>query len=457
MKIILKDKFLKTKVFFTKGNPRSILLKKNIAISFILKGISIIISVIRIPIVLSYLDIEKYGVWLTIASILDWINIFDLGLGHGLRNRFTEAIALKDEKRAKGLVSTAYISMSAIMICISLLIIPIILFLDWNKILNTTLISQSELKYTVLLVTLIFIARLVLKLVSSLLKALQQPALSDVFLPVSSIISLVLIIVLKIFILDSLFWACAIIAIPQVIVLFIANIIFFNAKYSKFSPSIKSYSRIYLRDIYSLGSKFFIGQILGLVLLSSSNIILTQAINPQEVTIYNIAKKYFSLPIAYYMIIVAPYWSAVTDAYYKNEFHWIKTQMKNLSKITLLFCGGLLLMLSLSIFAYHFWIGDKVVIPLQLSIMFTIYNMGVVILAPYSIFRSGFGKLKLGTIVAPFKMVLYLPTAWFLAKSYGAFGMVLALFLVHLLPNFYINIRQYYLIVSQKSVGIWNQ
>ena len=88
--------------------------------------------------------------------------------------------------------------------------------------------------------------------------------------------------------------------------------------------------------------------------------------------------------------------------------------------------------------------------------MLAIYNIGVVFLAPYTMFSNGFGKLKLGTIVAPLKVLLYVPLAWFFAKSYGAFGLVLALLLVNLLPNCYIDIKQYTLIVGNKAKGIWN-
>ena len=114
------------KDFFTKGHPRSIKLKRNIGGSFFIKGFSIVLGLIKIPIILAYLDSEKYGVWLTIASIVMWVQQFDLGLGHGLRNKLAESFARNDKKNALGLISTAYISMTIIMISIMLISSPII-------------------------------------------------------------------------------------------------------------------------------------------------------------------------------------------------------------------------------------------------------------------------------------------------------------------------------------------
>jgi len=445
------------KHFFTSGHPRSQNLKKNIVASFVLKAISIILSLIKVPILLAYLNSEKYGVWLTIASILDWMSIFDLGLGHGFRNRFAEAIAINDQDRAKGLVSTAYTSMSAIMLFVFLIAVPVILLLNWGKILNTNLISEKELKITVLMVTAVFAARFVLQLVTVMLKALQKPALSDVFLPVTNALILILIPILGHYIKNSLFWASAVIAIPPVLVLLIANYILFKKYYKTYKPTLYTSDKIYLKDIYSLGWKFFVGQICGLILFSSANIILTQAVNPSEVTIYNIAYKYFSLPISYFMIIITPYWSAVTDAYYKDEFNWIKNNMRKILYIACTFCFVILGMLLVSKLAFHIWIQDRVKIPLRLSLTLTLYNIFVVFMSPFSMFLNGFGKLKLGTIVAPAKTVIFLPLAWYLSTLWGATGLVIALFIANSLPNLYFEVRQYSLLVNQKAYGIWNK
>ncbi|GAH31869.1 unnamed protein product, partial [marine sediment metagenome] len=86
----------KIKNVLSTGHPRSIRAKKNIFASFGLKGISILISFLLVPLVLNYIDITKYGIWLTLSSIIGWFGFFDIGLGNGLRNKFAEAIA-KDQ------------------------------------------------------------------------------------------------------------------------------------------------------------------------------------------------------------------------------------------------------------------------------------------------------------------------------------------------------------------------
>jgi O-antigen/teichoic acid export membrane protein len=425
--------------------------------SFIIKGVSIVLGLVKIPILLTYLDSDKYGVWLTIASIIMWVQHFDLGLGHGLRNKFAEALAIGDKKRAKGLVSTAYISMTAIMLFLFIVLLPVVYVLDWNSILNVDVISLSELRHTVAIVLLMFASRFVFQLITIILKADQRPAISDVFLPLASLISLVIVVVLKYFVEDSLFWASAAIALPPVLVLIFGNIYFFKKDYSYCKPAVNEYNKTFLKDIYSLGLKFFVGQMLMIIMFQSSNLILIKIVNPEEVTIFNIAKTYFHLPLTFFMIILTPYWSAITEAYVKDEYEWIKRSMYQLKKIAVLFSGGLILMLLLSDFAFKIWIGDKIAIPFDLCIAFTIYNIIVLFLSPYNIFINGVGKLNLGLRIAVYKSITFLPVAIYFVKIYGAIGLVIALFIVNSLPNVIFNITQYKKIINRTAKGIWNR
>ena len=83
----IKDKFL------TSQNVRTASVKKNILASILIKGISIFVSLLIVPITLGYVNSTLYGIWLTISSVMLWLNFFDVGLTLGLKNRLGEALA----------------------------------------------------------------------------------------------------------------------------------------------------------------------------------------------------------------------------------------------------------------------------------------------------------------------------------------------------------------------------
>ena len=131
--------------YFTTGCTRSIAVKKNIAGSLVLKCISILISLQVVPLTINYINPTKYGIWLTLSSIIAWLSYFDLGFAHGFRNRFAEAKAKGDIKLAREYISTTYAVLFLLFSFILLVALIVNNFLNWSNILNISPIYNDEL------------------------------------------------------------------------------------------------------------------------------------------------------------------------------------------------------------------------------------------------------------------------------------------------------------------------
>jgi len=86
---------------FFKGHERSVKAKKNIIASFGIKGISIIVGFLMVRVVLDYLDQTKYGIWLTLTSLLTWFSFFEIGLDRTFLGLFC-FIATTSQKNGLG-------------------------------------------------------------------------------------------------------------------------------------------------------------------------------------------------------------------------------------------------------------------------------------------------------------------------------------------------------------------
>ena len=132
-------------VFF-KGDKRSVLAKKNVLASAFIKGGDTLISLILVPLTLGYLNPYEYGIWLTLSSILTWINSFDIGLGSGLRNKLGIAIATDDKEQGRSYVSTTFYMLIFITIIIFVVFASLINVIDWYALLNVSSNSVSNIK-----------------------------------------------------------------------------------------------------------------------------------------------------------------------------------------------------------------------------------------------------------------------------------------------------------------------
>ena len=91
-----------------RGHQRSVKAKRNILASIFIKGISIAINLVLVPLTIDYVNPSRYGIWLTLSSIIGWFSFFDIGLTQGLRNKFAEAKTKGDDAIAQVYVSTTY-------------------------------------------------------------------------------------------------------------------------------------------------------------------------------------------------------------------------------------------------------------------------------------------------------------------------------------------------------------
>ena len=118
------------------SEKRSSRLQKNILASFIAKGWSAVIVLLMVPVTLNCLGDYNNGVWLTISSVMLWIDNLDIGLGNGMRNKLAIYLAHGEEQRARSLVSSTFAMLTYIIIPTLLVLLALIMICDTYQLLN---------------------------------------------------------------------------------------------------------------------------------------------------------------------------------------------------------------------------------------------------------------------------------------------------------------------------------
>ncbi len=450
--------FLKKLLGLGIGHERTKRAQKNIATSVVLKGFSIILGLVSMPLTIHYLEPQKYGIWVTLSSLIAWVGFFDIGLGGGLRNRFAEALAQGKHELARTYVSTTYAILSIIIGIFLVLFLLINPFLSWNAILNVGQIiaPAKELKLLAFIAFTTFSMSFVLRLISTILTADQRPALASIFDLISQSFVVIIIIILVRTTRGSLMYLALAQSIMPVLVLMISSICFFNGKYSNYRPSY-SYVKFGLaKDLFSLGIKFFVLGIASILLYQTNNIIISNLFGPEQVTPYNVAFKYFTVLTMGFGIIISPFWSAFTEAWVKKEITWIKNIMRKLFSfwVFLVIIGIIMVISSKWIFAI--WIGDKVQVTYSMSILVCGWALINALNSVYSHFFNGIGRVKVQMILGISAAVFNVPLAIYFGKRIGIEGILLANIIV-LLPGIFIYPYQYKKLITDKALGIWNK
>ena len=244
--------------------------------------------------------------------------------------------------------------------------------------------------------------------------------------------------------------------LPIVIVLLISNIFLYAKSCKEVSPTMSQYDKHCLRDIYSLGLKFFVSQSANLIVFQSAAFFISHFVNPSEAASYNTAFTYFGAIVVFNTMMLLPLSAAITDAYIKNDYSWLTSSIKRINKVSLLLTVASIVLLAISPIVFKYWIGDKLDISWLLRITMSIYFILNIWTTPYSSFIS-VGKMQMAMVLAIFKMVLYIPIAILMVKAFGTPGIMMSIILVNTIPNNILYTLQYKKIVNKTAAGIWNK
>ncbi|MBC5774886.1 hypothetical protein H8S95_12490 [Pontibacter sp. KCTC 32443] len=429
---------------------------KNIFLSFLYKGFGVIVGLLLVPLTLSYLSPVKYGIWLTLSAILQWITFFDVGLSHGLRNKFAIALLNKDVRAGRIYTSTTYATVGAIAFILILLAISFYFLNSWHSFSNLSFSLTPEVQDLLLVVLVFFSVRLVASLIFALLAAEQKvSAIGFLDLIVSSL-SLLAIFILKQFTENSLFWAGASLSFIIMVVPFVANIWYFNKDYKPYTPALKYVNFSYAKDLLTLGGNFFLLQAAAIILFSSNNFIIAALLGAEDVTIFNIPFKYMAMVTMVSVIILNPYWSAATEAYKAKNYSWFQKTIRNLMLFWLLMAVLLIAMVLLSPFVYEIWLSDKITIPYSVTALMATY---VGVLAWNNIFVyliNGIGKIRLQVYTYLFAACFIVPLAYLFIKEFnwGLNGILIAN-IICILPASFLMPLQLWLIIRERATGIF--
>ena len=436
---------------------RSSLLKKNIATSLFIKAWSAVIVFLMVPITLSCLGEYKNGVWLTISSILLWIDNMDIGLGNGMRNKLAAYLAHDEKLKARILVSSSFAMLTFIVIPIMLVFVGLIVVSNNYYLLNIDSALISNLDQILIISVILAFTTFIFKLTGNFYMGLQLPAISNLLIATGQTLAIAGTYVLYLSGSHSLFHIALVNLVSPLFVYAVAYHYTFYFKYPHLRPSMSLVSIKESKNVISIGLQFFVIQIAGVILFMTSNILISKLFSPALVTPYQITYRYFSIMLVVFTVICMPFWNATTDAYERGDFAWIQAATKKLRLMTIVIAVGMIFMVLCADWVYSIWIGGDIVISTKMNITIAIYVFILIYSMRYSYFLNGLGKLRLQLICTVTAALLFIPSAYIVVEYTDDIICLIAVMCFINLPGLIINRIQFGKLMNRKAKGIWNQ
>ena len=439
------------------SSQRSSILRKNIIASFLVKGWSALVVLLMVPVTLHCLGEYTNGVWLTVSSLLIWIDNMDIGLGNGLRNKLAIHLAHDDTQGAKQLISSTFAMLTCIMIPTVLVLLGLIVATDTYGFLNVEPELVAGLPQVLMVTVILVCATFIFKLIGNFYMGLQLPAVSNLLGALGQTLALLGTYAVYLSGSHSLMHIALVNTGAPLLVYLLAFPYTFYYRYPHLRPGFSQISFAEARGVMSLGVKFFIMQISSVVLFMTANILISKLFTPAMVTPYQITYRYFSLFLVIFTVICMPYWNATTDAYERGDMAWIRNATRRLRLMTIAICLAMGVMLMVSDWVYDLWIGQGTQIDFRMSAMMALYILILIYSMRYSYFINGIGKLRMQLIFTTGAALLFIPLAYYVAHATHSIIWFMAVMCLVNIPGLIVNRIQFSKLINSSATGLWNK
>lgn len=425
------------------SDPKSIQLIKNVSFSFIIKGIAALVSLFTIPAYMNYFSNQTVlGLWFTAISMLTWILTFDLGIGNGLRNNLVEPLSQNNTVEIRKNISSAYISVALVVLGLLLASIILIPQLNWNAIFNISkdVVSSEVLLFMVSLLIVGILVQFWLKLITSILYALQKSALIGLLSLSSSVMMLIFTLFAGT---DDVVFNIKALSIAYVftanIPYLLATIILFSTILRQSKPSLKYVKKEYSRRIVKLGGVFFYLQILTMIMFGTNEFLISWLVDPDKVVTFQIYNKLYSLLGTFFHLALTPVWSAVTEACVKKDYLWVKRLYSKLNRILFILIPLYAVIIIFMPLILKVWLGvNNIEVDYSLGVLFAIYNILFMKMSIDTSIIAGIGDLKIQSISLTLSTFLKFILSFILVRITNNWISVIYANIIALIPYLFI-------------------
>jgi O-antigen/teichoic acid export membrane protein len=418
------------------GQRRYIKLLQALVTAMLGKGVALLVSIIAVPLTISYLGSERYGLWMTISMMLLWLTVSDLGLSSSLTNAVSEAYAHRDQEAARRYVATAFWLLFGIVFVLAVVMVVAWPFIDWVTLLNvSSTAAKSEVGLAIGLAVFLYLINFPFTIIAKVLGAFQEGAIANYWAAGANIASLVLLLIVTRFAGG----------LPWLVIAMLGSVFFVNAMSAIWlfwwhkpwlRPSLVAFHRGSLQKLGRVGGMFFVVQIAALLLFQTDYLIIAHFRSPSEVTPYSLAWRLFSYSVLLQAMLVPSIWPAYAEAFALRDAFWIVRTFR--LNLTVGLAITSLLVVLLVMFGQpliRVWAGAEAVPPQALLVWMGVWSIINAAMSPIGCILSGSGHMKGQVIYATLTAVANIALSILLVRPYGATGVIIATVVAYLVFN----------------------
>lgn len=294
------------------------------AVAVLARCVQVGSTFLSVPLTLKYLGVERFGLWMTISSVLAMAAFADFGIGNGVLNTVAKAFGEDDAVAIRRAVSSGFVILSFIATCVLLCFCLAYPFVNWAGMFRVVSpLAAKEAGPALFIFVVCFAMNIALDTVQRTQLGMQQGYRYAAWQTSGSLAGLLGVLIgvwchvgLPILVLA--------IAGAPVLATLINAIHFFGYLRTDLRPAWPLVSKQVIRQIARLGLLFFVLQLAVSIAFSADNLIIARQLGVVHVPEYAIAQRMFAVLSMMTSMLLTPLWPAYGEAVTRKDVVWIR-------------------------------------------------------------------------------------------------------------------------------------
>lgn len=362
---------------------------------------SILVLVVTVPLTFGHLGPERFGIWMVLSTLAAAMTYADFGIGNGVLNKVAQASADNDNADIRKSATNGFYLLLILGILIAILGVASFFTVPWAGLFNVrTDFARQETSVSVLALLLVLAVTIPATIASKVQFGLQEGYGPQAWLAAGSLSSLLAtLLVIRmgggVPLLILAFYG------SQAVAYVVNSLFFFFIQRPDLAPVSSLIDRRTMASLLSLGSGFFVLQIIGLIAFRLDTVIVTRFFGPVQAGYYAIAERLFALAAMVVGIVLSPLWPAYGEAAGRGDREWLSQTLVR----SLVFAVGATVAVSAVVIAgnrqiMELWLGKPLTFSLFMLLGFAVWRSLEAAGVAIAMLMNGLGALTSQAIMA---------------------------------------------------------
>lgn len=404
---------------------------------------------LAVSLTIDYLGVERFGVWMTVASISSMLTFLDFGVGNGLVSQIAKNRVSEDPQKLALTATRGLLILCAIAILVGGFLTALnALFPAASFMKMTSDLAQQDARQLIALFIVLFSLNIPINGILKILLGLQLGWIVHTIRSVGALLSMLLLYVLSEQEAPPVQLLMATYGVTVLSPLALLPLLIRRGLLTRHANVHWVQAKTEYRALLNVGGLFLVLQLGIMVGWGSDAFIISVLNSAAAVAQFAIIQRLFQIVAIPMNILNNPLWGAYADAHARGDIQFIRKTLK----VSLLGTLALSLALSAGLFLttqwiLDIWVDDAVQVSSQLVLAFAVWKVLQCVGHSFSMALNGMHIVKIQVYSVIMLCMLALPMKLLLIPEYGAAGAVWSTVAAYTLSTVI-----FYLIVFRKYV-----